>query len=393
MIPAWTQLFVFGTFCLLFLKLATLLVELCTFLISSGIILWSSWQLTVLTRRKLLNKRVDPARKAVVITGCDSGFGNSLAHKLADEGFPVYACCLQPESEGCRELVTKGRASSLKVIKVDVTKEEDVEEARRSIIGAIEESGQKLWALVNNAGVITCGEVEWNQTSAFDKIFQVNVIGTIRMTRAFLPTLRSHKGRVVNMGSVSSKFCAPGFAAYSLSKAALSSFTCGLRREMFKWDVKVIEIQPDAYKSPMANESFMFNALDVAWQRTENAVKFDYGLDYYDEFKRYVAENVSKARKFPEEVVGALFEAVTSQEPELKYLCCGIHNRLILWLFDVLPAQWLEYLVQFYIVRRRPAAYGKARLTAGQFESFAKKLTAAQEAGNLRQRSYQGRGL
>src|SRR5207302_140185 len=104
-------------------------------------------------------------------------------------------------------------------------------------------------------------EIEWGDTSNYERLLQVNVMGMVRLTRACLPLLRRHKGRVVNMGSVSQRFSTPGFAAYSMSKSAVAAFTNALRRELHKWDVKVVEVEPDAYKTPMSTETYLMKSL------------------------------------------------------------------------------------------------------------------------------------
>jgi len=76
--------------------------------------------------------RIDPKNHAVLITGCDTGFGNLLARKLDRAGMMVFACCLFPLGEGAQKL--KAECSSrLRIIKMDVTSDEDVEEAYQEV--------------------------------------------------------------------------------------------------------------------------------------------------------------------------------------------------------------------------------------------------------------------
>lgn len=153
------------------------------------------------------------------------------------------------------------------------------------------------------------------------------------------------------MGSVSQRFATPGFAAYSLSKSAVHSFTCALRREMFKFGVQVVEIEPDAYKTPLSCDEMVQKFVDKSWSETDEAVRRDYSQRYYQMFKQFVRDNLHKARDYPEEVVRAMEEAVTSANPDEHYLVCGPHNRVIIWLFDLLPGEWLEFLVKMYLCR------------------------------------------
>lgn len=83
--------------------------------------------------------RVKPDRMAVLITGCDTGFGNLLARKLDKAGFKVLACCLFPNGDGAKQL-SADCSSKLKIIKLDVTSDEDVERAYECVEKELESS-------------------------------------------------------------------------------------------------------------------------------------------------------------------------------------------------------------------------------------------------------------
>ncbi|RWR99895.1 D-beta-hydroxybutyrate dehydrogenase-like protein, partial [Dinothrombium tinctorium] len=305
---------------------------------------WISWQLVTYLRRILPRKTVKTKGKAVVITGCDSGFGHMLALSLVKRGFTVYACCLQPESEDAKLLFNKsGFSPNMQIVSLDVTDETSVKQAFDSIFFAICIRNEKLWALVNNAGIIQSSEVEWGSFETFLKIFDVNVFGMVRVTRQFLSVIRLHKARIINMGSVSSHFTAPTLTAYSMSKYAVAAFSNGLRREMEKWNVDVIEIQPDTYRTPMTKITAMVEGLEKNWQSTDIEIQKQYGVEYFVATKAYLHSNLSKARKYPEEVISAFENVILSPKVyHLSLLVCGWHNRLIIWLFDTLPPQWIE---------------------------------------------------
>lgn len=76
--------------------------------------------------------RIRPARHAVLITGCDTGFGNLLARKLDAAGYKVYACCLFPSGEGAKQL-KQDCSSLLQVVKLDVTSDEDAAAAYKTV--------------------------------------------------------------------------------------------------------------------------------------------------------------------------------------------------------------------------------------------------------------------
>lgn len=163
---------------------------------------------------------------AVLVTGCDSGFGHHLAKKLEGMGFTVFAGCLCPEGPGAQRLVNEG-SERMKMLQLDVTKDEDVKSARDFVKSNLPEKGNWSWALliceetdlilspclsvssglyavVNNAGVSDWGEIEWSTSKDFQKMIDVNLQGPIRVTIAFLSMIRATKG--VSMHHIISSF-------------------------------------------------------------------------------------------------------------------------------------------------------------------------------------------
>lgn len=185
----------------------------------------------------------------MVPTGCDTGFGHLLANKLNAEGYTVYAGCLNPTGRGPQDLLKFAKfPQRLHLLQLDVTKNEDIVAALALVKDSLQMKKEKLWGLVNNAGIAKFGLLEWGQISDYEKLFDVNVLGMCRVTRAFLPLLRKSKGRVVNVASLAGRIAVPGLGIYSMSKHAVVAFSEALRREMLPWGVKVISIEPAGYK-------------------------------------------------------------------------------------------------------------------------------------------------
>ncbi|KAA0198871.1 hypothetical protein HAZT_HAZT001698 [Hyalella azteca] len=162
---------------------------------------------------------------AVLITGCDTGFGNMLALRLADRGFQasvwrrgimlnkmeVYAGCLFPDGEGAKALAER---ASISVLKLDVCKQEDIDTAVQVVSGDLQKKKLQLWSVVNNAGIAIMSEVELVPMAAFRKVgeaegivLDVNTLGPVAVTQAFLPLLRANgRGRIVNVASMAGKY-------------------------------------------------------------------------------------------------------------------------------------------------------------------------------------------
>uniref|UniRef100_A0A673KDM5 Retinol dehydrogenase 7-like n=1 Tax=Sinocyclocheilus rhinocerous TaxID=307959 RepID=A0A673KDM5_9TELE len=173
---------------------------------------------------------------AVLITGCDSGFGHHLAKKLDRMGFAVFAGCLCPEGPRAQSLVEEG-SDRMKVLQLDVTKDEDVSLAKDFVQANLPEKG--LYAVVNNAGISDWGETEWSTAKDFQKMADVNLFGAIRVTIPFLSLVRASKGRMLYVSSIFSFFNCLNMGAYGVSKRGLEAFADCLRVEMANFGVKL----------------------------------------------------------------------------------------------------------------------------------------------------------
>uniref|UniRef100_A0A8D3CUW6 Uncharacterized protein n=1 Tax=Scophthalmus maximus TaxID=52904 RepID=A0A8D3CUW6_SCOMX len=155
--------------------------------------------LAKLVARHRLSRVHDGRGYAVLITGCDSGFGHQLARCLDHKGFVVFAGCLSPEGTGALSLARQS-SRNLKILKLDVTSEEDVQQAKRTVQENLPEKG--LWAVVNNAGITDWAEIEWSTFEDFRNMIDVNLFGSIRTSIAFLPLVRAAEGRMVYVSSI-----------------------------------------------------------------------------------------------------------------------------------------------------------------------------------------------
>ncbi|XP_077528685.1 D-beta-hydroxybutyrate dehydrogenase, mitochondrial-like isoform X3 [Haemaphysalis longicornis] len=154
---------------------------------------WLFWNI----RRAFFNGLVDSDGKSVLITGCDTGFGHLLAKKLAEEGFYVYAGCLDSNSDGasCLRLV-----ANVRVLQLDVTRDHQIDQAFELISNS--DGITALWAIVANAGVGSAGKLEWYSTAEIRRLFEVNVFGVTSVVLKFLPLMKKSRGRIVIVASM-----------------------------------------------------------------------------------------------------------------------------------------------------------------------------------------------
>jgi NAD(P)-dependent dehydrogenase (short-subunit alcohol dehydrogenase family) len=147
-----------------------------------------------------------------LVTGAGRGIGRAIALRLAREGYSIVVVDLDGEAAGKVAAEVGGRAAIC-----DVTDVAAVQELSSSV--------PELSVLVNNAGIFPPAPIATVDPDQFRKVMDVNVLGPLILTQAFLPQLSAASGAVVNIASMAAKLPVPGTAAYSPSKAAVLSLT------------------------------------------------------------------------------------------------------------------------------------------------------------------------
>ncbi|XP_071320225.1 D-beta-hydroxybutyrate dehydrogenase, mitochondrial [Trachinotus anak] len=269
---------------------------------------------------------------AVLITGCDSGFGHQLAQRLDRKGFVVFAGCLSPEGAGAQSLARQS-SSNLKILKLDVTSDEEVERAKMMVQDNLPEKG--LWAVVNNAGVSDWAEIEWSTIEDFRNMVNINLFGCIRTSIAFLPLVRAAKGRMVYVSSIFAFFNCLNMGAYSVSKRGLEAFADCLRVEMASFGVKVSIIQPGNF-GKATNILKMKTGLDI-WEKLDDKRKKHFNRQYFDLANEYFMSMCKEGFKDAGLVIDAMVHAVTSSQPKRRYLLVSATDWFFFRLFPFLP--------------------------------------------------------
>lgn len=181
--------------------------------------------------------------KTVLITGAATGFGRETAETLIRAGHRVFASMRAPAGRN-RAHADALRALGAEVVALDVTNTESVEQA----VAAVVAQAGRIDVLVNNAGVATAGVSEAVTTEQASAMFDVNVFGLHRVTRAVLPTLRRQQdGLIINIGSIVGRVTFPFFGLYGASKFAVEALTDSYRYEVSQFGVDVVLVQPSAY--------------------------------------------------------------------------------------------------------------------------------------------------
>lgn len=220
----------------------------------------------------------------VLITGCDSGFGNESAKRFDRIGCHVFAACFTDKG---RESLQQECSDRLHAIKLEVTKKESIQEAYEYVKAHLPK-GQGLWGVINNAGISgKYGPNEWLSLKDYHEVLDVNLYGVINVTMTFLPLVKKARGRIVNTSSMFGRFSMPLYLHYNLSKCGVEAFTDGLRRSMRQWGVKVTVVEPGVHKTPMASVQNYRKCFTAAWDEAPPEAKEEFGKQYLDDVIAY----------------------------------------------------------------------------------------------------------
>ncbi|XP_074593769.1 D-beta-hydroxybutyrate dehydrogenase, mitochondrial-like [Brevipalpus obovatus] len=350
----------FCVFLILFVPYLTIVSSILT----SLIIAWISslWIKRLLAA--FFPYRISTHDKAVLITGCDYGVGHGAALALNKRGFLVFATCLNANSEGASKLKSDAtNPDRMIVFNLDISSEQDADNAVETVRHHLNEykvldanaqetsQTHQLWALVNNAAISRTGKLEWGEFDYhFQPLFQVNVVGTVRITRKFLPLLRESRGRIIFMSSVAGRVTDACYAAYSMTKHAITSFADGLRLEMARFGIRVVTIEPWFLRTPMMDQDVTLGRLNKMWQQTPFSIQAVYGQHDFDKLRRNIQLLINEPGMGLDESYRATLSNITrsvlSLDPEYAELACSTAQRPILYLIQVIPREWVDLYFQ-----------------------------------------------
>lgn len=181
--------------------------------------------------------------KTAIVTGASTGIGEATARELSRRGWIVYAVARRAD-----RLEDLSKETGAIAVPCDITSEADVSMLRDRVL---HEQGT-IDALLNISGGARGADWVANAKDAdWDWMYQVNVLGTMRMTRAFVPALRENgEGTVLNLTSIAAQRGYEGGGGYNAAKFAEHGFTEALRLEEAEHNVRVVEIAPGLVHTP-----------------------------------------------------------------------------------------------------------------------------------------------
>jgi NAD(P)-dependent dehydrogenase (short-subunit alcohol dehydrogenase family) len=251
-------------------------------------------------------------RPVAIVTGASGGIGEASARALQAAGYRVFGTYRRPPAT---------RSPGIEYLSCDVTSDDSVKAA----VGEVLSKTSRIDLLVNNAGVGLVAGAEESSLEQAKSLFDVNLFGVFRMTKAVLPTMRRQgSGRIVNISSVMGLIPAPFMALYAASKHALEGYSESLDHEIRGSGIRVVLVEP-------------------AYTRTTfegNVYQADQQLEVYRS-ARANAEGVlrdeMKTADTPELVASAIVKASTDANPHRRY-AAGRMARQVSLLRRFVPA-------------------------------------------------------
>ncbi|WP_410661832.1 oxidoreductase [Amycolatopsis sp. lyj-112] len=244
------------------------------------------------------------SRPVALVTGASSGIGKAATLALADAGFQVIGTSRDTSRTTPVEGVT--------FLDLDVTSDESVANLVEQVIARF----GRIDVLVNNAGVGANGAAEEISADQAQRVFDVNVFGLMRMTRAVLPRMRAQgRGRIVNVSSVGGFVPNPFMAVYVSTKHAVEGYSESLDHEVREHGVRVLRVQPGPVNTP-------FDA---------NQVQADTPLEVYAHRRRVFEEVMRESMRGGEDpaaVAKVIVAAATDAKPKPRYLAGSTAARV-----------------------------------------------------------------
>jgi NAD(P)-dependent dehydrogenase (short-subunit alcohol dehydrogenase family) len=239
---------------------------------------------------------------SVLVTGASTGIGEACALRMAERGWDVWAGVRRPESSPAH--------ARMKPLRIDVADSASIAEAVAQVGDA------PLDGLVNNAGVAVAGPVEFLEIDALRRQLEVNLVGQVAVTQAFLPAIRRAGGRIVFMGSIGGRSHPPYMSPYGASKAGIAAVADALRRELREWGLHVSLVEPGTIATPIWDKG------ETDAEETLGALP-ERGRELYGEKLERLAKfaiAMGRRGKPPGAVADVVEHALTASRPKTRYL-------------------------------------------------------------------------
>jgi NAD(P)-dependent dehydrogenase (short-subunit alcohol dehydrogenase family) len=266
----------------------------------------------------------------VLVTGASTGIGEATVLHLRELGFDPIAAVRKDE------VAERLEGQGLRTTRIDVTDADQIAAAREAL------GDQPLAGLVNNAGIAVAAPLEVLPIDRLRQQLEINLIGQVAVTQAFLPALRRARGRIVNVSSIGGRVALPLISPYNASKFGLEGLSDSLRRELRSQGIDVILVEPGGVKTPIWEKG---NKLADEMMDAEMPADPDQLYGRMIERVRAETAKIEQERGMePSEVAEVIGTALTASRPRTRYLV-GRDAKMRAAMARLLPDRVMDRLI------------------------------------------------
>jgi short-subunit dehydrogenase len=259
----------------------------------------------------------DAQKLTVLITGASAGIGQATAKRLSKEGFRVFGTSRHPAMD-----VVDG----YEVLPLEVTSAESVQACVEQVLAR---TGGRLDVLINNVGTGILGAAEESSAEQVQRLFDINLFGSVRMTNAVMPTMRAQRaGKILFLSSAGGVASVPYAGYYCATKHAIEAYAEALRLEIESFGLAAVIIAPGT----------------VSTAAGDKALQPDRPLSAYAAAREKTTEQFVKAIRDgmePSVVADKILEVLQEKHPQARYTV-GLQSWGVSLMKAVLPAAVLE---------------------------------------------------
>jgi NAD(P)-dependent dehydrogenase (short-subunit alcohol dehydrogenase family) len=251
------------------------------------------------------------SQKAVLVTGASSGIGLKITEHLSSNGYYVYA-----GARNAADLKRLDAMDNVSSVRLDVTVQDEIDAA----VEFVKAQGRGLYGVVNNAGVGAGERTSEASVELIAWLHDVNVLGPVRINKAFLPMLEESGGRTVAIGSISGHAADSGTnGAYAMSKFAIEAYTDSLAIDLAETGVAVGIIDPGGFKTPIFRKD--------ALRKMTGSYDLNQDLSKEQQEELEARTGWVDTLQEPDAVADAVMHFMTDESPRLRYMVTLIENQ------------------------------------------------------------------
>ena len=272
-------------------------------------------------------------KKNIIITGVSSGIGRDALRLLHQKGYHIFGS-VRKETDA--KLLIEAYPQGFTPLIFDVQDQDAVSQAAKVVYDTCD----RIDALINNAGIAVPGPLQFVSEADFEKQMDANLKSVRRITNTFLPLLgattdfKGAPGRIINISSVSGLFSSPFNGPYSISKHALESMTDVYRRELRRYGIKVMAIEPGPIKTKI-------------WGKNLNSMAQFADTDYYDILQKAdkMIENTEKNALPVARTSNVILKCISKKHPKTRYI---VHKNAFVFkiVANYLPDKLVDWFIQ-----------------------------------------------